>query len=126
MIELIENRIKEFKVNILTIIDTFSNSYSDEVKKQVKKIIEEMEYLIFLLKHHHNIKLNELTSLNFSQSRIVFTYKESGKQEVIDVFSDQDYKAFVDWWIKNKYQVVEEMATTDTKYVESSNRQLNY
>ena len=76
--------------------------------------------------HHHNIKLNELTSLNFSQSKIVFTYKESGKQEVIDVFSDQDYKAFVDWWIKNKYQVVEEMATTDTKYVESSNRQLNY
>ena len=76
--------------------------------------------------HHHNIKLNQLASLNFSQSRIVFTYKESGKQEVIDVFSDQDYKAFVDWWIKNKYQVVEEMATTDTKYVESSNRQLNY
>ena len=76
--------------------------------------------------HHHNIKLNQLTSLNFSQSRIVFTYKESGKQEVIDVFSDQDYKAFVDWWIKNKYQVVQEMATTDTKYVESSNRQLNY
>ena len=76
--------------------------------------------------HHHNIKLNQLSSLNFSQSRIVFTYKESGKQEVIDVFSDQDYKAFVDWWIKNKYQVVQEMATTDTKYVESSNRQLNY
>ena len=76
--------------------------------------------------HHHNIKLNQLSSLNFSQSRIVFTYKESGKQEVIDVFSDQDYKAFVDWWIKNKYQVVQEMATTDTKYVESTNRQLNY
>ena len=76
--------------------------------------------------HHHNIKLNQLSSLNFSQSKIIFTYKESGKQEVINVFSDQDYKEFVDWWIKNKYQVVEEMATTDTKYVESSNRQLNY
>ena len=43
-----EDTIEE--INILTIIDTFSNSYSDEVKKQVKKIIEEMEYLIFLLK----------------------------------------------------------------------------
>jgi len=50
MIELIENRIKEFKINILTIMDIFSNNYSDEVKKQAEKIIEEMEYLIFLLK----------------------------------------------------------------------------
>ena len=50
MIDLIENRIKEFKVNILSIMDIFSNDYSDEVKKQAKKIIEEMEYLIFLLK----------------------------------------------------------------------------
>lgn len=52
MIKLIENRIKEFKINILYIMDVFSNDYSnyDEVKKQAKKIIEEMEYLIFLLK----------------------------------------------------------------------------
>tara|TARA_R100001198_G_C5031203_1_gene96758 strand:- start:2 stop:169 length:168 start_codon:yes stop_codon:yes gene_type:complete len=50
MIDFIENRIKQFKVNVLGIIDGFSHNYSDEVKKQAEKIIEEMEYLIFLLK----------------------------------------------------------------------------
>ncbi len=76
--------------------------------------------------HHHNIKLNELTSLNFSQSKIVFTYKESGKQEVIDVFSDQDYKAFVDWWIKNKYQVLEAMSEQDTRYIHNRNQDVKF
>ena len=75
--------------------------------------------------HYHNIKLNELASVNFSQSRLVFTYKESGKQEVIDVFSDQDYIAFANWWKDNKYQVVEYMTTTDTRYIESKTRELN-
>jgi len=50
MIDLIEERIKDFKVNILTLINIPSAYWSDEIKKQVKKIIEEMEYLVFLLK----------------------------------------------------------------------------
>ena len=35
--------------------------------------------------HYHNVKVNELASMNFSQSRISFTYKESGKEEIIDI-----------------------------------------
>jgi len=51
MIEAIEERIKNFKV-----IDTFSINYSNEVKEQVKKIILEMEYLIFVIKQEEGIK----------------------------------------------------------------------
>ena len=44
MIDEIEERITEYSL-YMKFYD-----YSDEVKEQVKKIIEEMEYLIFLLK----------------------------------------------------------------------------
>ena len=71
--------------------------------------------------HHYNVKVNELASINFSQSRISFTYKESGKEEVIDVFSDQDYIAFANWWKDNKYKVIQEMGKADTKYIHNNN-----
>ena len=76
--------------------------------------------------HHYNIKVNELSSLNFSQSKISFVYKESGKEEVIDIFSDQDYIAFAKWWKDNKYKVVEAMGEQDTRYIHNRNQYVKF
>jgi len=48
------------------------------------------------------------------------------KEEVLDIFSDQDYLAFANWWKDNKYKVVQAMGEADTKYIHNRNTDVKF